>query len=823
MILRKVSLSVLLTIVLLAPVLPQVLKSDRRITVVSYAGTKVNRIYLPPPKEFFYKKDSKGGAEISVTYYNFPLTARKSVDYAVSILQTLLPAGTRISVSATWKRINERGVLGNSSITGLVPGSVIDAPDPFSAYPLPLAEKILGETINPENAPDIDIEINSSVNWYYGTDGNTPVYQYDLVTVILHEMFHGLGFFDSMNTSDDKSAGYYGFGPYPLIYDTFVENVDGRRLTDTLAFENFSPALYSALTGNQLFFRGPLVSYHLSGGRVRLWAPSTWDPGSSVAHLDENFTLPVNSLMTPFIDLGEAIHDPGQLIMSMLGDMGWINTRITHEPDRDTEEPVAGITIQATVRSDTVFNRDNVRLVWSMNGFASRDTLPMTAVNEQSGLFSAGVPVTSYNTMLEYYIYTEDVFSRIFRMPSLADEAPYSVYIGTDTVKPVIEHSPVTWYFSMIDSVSFSASVTDNIGVDTVYAEYSIREGEWISIGLVPHDEDVYMTVLSVDREDFRETDSLRYRIIATDKAGNPNIRISPAEGYYAVSIETATDPAERYSTNFSDASEDFYLEGFSTGDVNGFTDKALHSEHPYKSPEEDEREFDFYAVLRVPVIYDPSGLIIAFDEIVMVEPGEEGALFGTDDFYDYVVIEASADYGKTWFAVADGYDSRYRSTWLNSYMSNIDDAGNSLYMPSVTDIKDHIISADLTGLVEPGTPLLIRFRLHSDPYANGWGWMLDNLVINPLFETAEELYEESLSYYPNPGNGIINLVIPQSWETDEVTYSIYNTSGTMVAINRKADPAEPVVDISLLPQGVYFIRIMAGKRMAVLKYTLIK
>ena len=38
-------------------------------------------------------------------------------------------------------------------------------------------------------------------------------------------------------------------------------------------------------------------------------------------------------LMTPFIDFGEAIHDPGKLTMSMLGDLGWINTRII--PQRD--------------------------------------------------------------------------------------------------------------------------------------------------------------------------------------------------------------------------------------------------------------------------------------------------------------------------------------------------------------------------------------------------------------------------------------------------------------------------------------------------------
>ena len=35
--------------------------------------------------------------------------------------------------------------------------------------------------------------------------------------------------------------------------------------------------------------------------------------------------------MTPYIDKGEAIHDPGKFTISILGDLGWINTRIIHK------------------------------------------------------------------------------------------------------------------------------------------------------------------------------------------------------------------------------------------------------------------------------------------------------------------------------------------------------------------------------------------------------------------------------------------------------------------------------------------------------------
>ena len=187
----------------------------------------------------------------------------------------------------------------------------------MAVYPVALAEKISGESLNDDLEGDLQLTINSSQPWYLGTDGDTPVGRYDLVTVALHEICHGLGFYDSFGV--DGASGYYGLGTLPLIYDTFVENNSGNRLTDTLIFENYSSAsLKNQLTGDQLYFNGPLLkqycrSNNISISRARLWAPATWDAGSSISHLDENRTLQANSLMTPYIDFGEAIHNPGKL------------------------------------------------------------------------------------------------------------------------------------------------------------------------------------------------------------------------------------------------------------------------------------------------------------------------------------------------------------------------------------------------------------------------------------------------------------------------------------------------------------------------------
>ncbi|MCX6255031.1 MAG: hypothetical protein NTV31_11220 [Bacteroidia bacterium] len=345
----------LLIITLILPLQAQNLIKNSSVTGMCYAGNKINRIYIPPPDEFFKKAGSKGRASVTI-YYNSGFTnqAMTAMDYAASILETMLPVNTKLTILASWEEISTSGVLGNSTITGFAGGWGIDALNPMAFYPVALAEKIAGENLNDDLQGDILLTINSSVNWYLGTDGKTTAQKYDLVTVVLHEICHGLGFFDSFDT--DGKIGWYGISLIPMIYDTFVENITEKRLTDTLEFFNYSTGLHNELIGDQIYFEGPLLKKYTSGSRAKLHAPTTWDAGSSISHLDEKGTSEANSLMTPFIDLGEAIHNPGKFTFSILGDIGWISTRIIHKPLADTEDHLTEIVLSTTIKSDTLYD-----------------------------------------------------------------------------------------------------------------------------------------------------------------------------------------------------------------------------------------------------------------------------------------------------------------------------------------------------------------------------------------------------------------------------------------------------------------------------------
>lgn len=784
----------------------------------TYASDKVNRIYIPPPDEFFKKAGRKNGAKIDFYFTNFPASAITAVNHAVSILESILPDNVHITVSGSWENITTSGVLANSTATGYILGYGINAWHPWAVYPAALAEKIAGKKLNEDAEGDIELHVNSSVSWYLGIDGNTPSLRYDLVTVVLHELIHGLGFFDSYYA--DASGGSYGISSTPLIYDLFVENSAGQRLADTNLFKNPSAALRSQIISGSLYFDGPVVSKYTSGGRARLYSPSTYNAGSSIAHLDEDTYNGTEALLTPFIARGEAIHNPGNLTRSILGDIGWINTMIMHDAPTDTEEHISALTINTEIKSDTVYNHGKIGLTWSYDGFKTSNSVFMFSPGSDNK-YTASIPVPTYETRINYFISAEDWFHRIYLLPS--DTAhPYSVFIGTDTIKPVITHVPAEYYLSAVDTIRLSATVVDNLGVDTAYIEYRINDGPSGVIGLSHKKDNDYDAILRAKDLSPVGGDYFSYRIIATDKAASPNQRTLPSTGYFSVKFEQIKQVQKSYSTTFTGAEGDFLLNGFDIARPSGFTQYGLHTKHPYESPEETGDSIGYTAMLRIPVKWDESGIVISYNEIALVEPGEEGSTFGSSSFYDYVIVEGSGDFGKTWFHLTDGYDCRYHSTWLNAYNSVIT-GNNSTFVPNESMLVKHTVFPKSSSDISPGDTIIVRFRLFSDPYANGWGWVIEDLFIGPLINSINDAVFSSATIYPNPGNGLVTIRQADGTELKHVRYNVFSSTGALVKSGFTESSPESVLDITSFPSGLYRIVLYTGYNSQSLKYILIK
>jgi hypothetical protein len=265
-------------------------------------------------------------ATIQVTYHNYPSAAQAAFDYAAKIWSSILVSTVPITIDAYWQSLAP-GVLGQAGPNDFFEWS---SSQPAGAqsntwYTVALANQLTGYDLAPTTT-DMESTLSSNINWYFGTDGNTPANQYDFVSVALHEILHGLGNIGLANYDTATGQGSWGFGTgYPAIYDRYVENGWGQRILNTSLFPNPSVALGNQLTSNNLFFNGPNAVAGNNGVRPKLYAPSSWRQGSSYAHLDE-YTYPrgdPNSLDTPAFGNGESIHDAGSIIRGILNDEGW--------------------------------------------------------------------------------------------------------------------------------------------------------------------------------------------------------------------------------------------------------------------------------------------------------------------------------------------------------------------------------------------------------------------------------------------------------------------------------------------------------------------
>jgi len=286
------------------------------------------------------KAPAKQTATINVNYSsNFPSDAQAAFQRAVEIWEMHIASPVTIRIDADWTSL-QPNVLGGAGPTYVVLGPNSDGQS--TIFGGALADAVSGTDQSAGN-PDIFAQFNSSrTDWHFG-EGPAPANTIDFTSIVLHEIGHGLHYFDFLNYNE--GTGSYGFdfdGNGQLEGDEQSPGPFGRRLvleeqatgslaslTNEARFPNPSEPLGDALTSNRLFFEGEeaIRGAQLGDGPIppKIYAPSPFEPGSSIAHLDE-LTYPAetaNALMTPQIGTAETNRLPGAIVCGQLPDMGW--------------------------------------------------------------------------------------------------------------------------------------------------------------------------------------------------------------------------------------------------------------------------------------------------------------------------------------------------------------------------------------------------------------------------------------------------------------------------------------------------------------------
>lgn len=299
-------------------------------------------------------------ASICVTFTGFTqanlgpayVDAKQAYQAAVQVWANLLKSTVpiTISVDVASQGSDILASTGANNSFQLTPGG------PW--YPVALANALAGRDLTPSQ-PQIVSTMGSYADtpWYYGTDGNVPVGDYDFESVVLHEIGHGLGILSFTNVGLGCAGGTGCFGSgsnsSPSVYDTWLvaslsatsPNVGWLTVGpqgQAGAFGNNTDALRGALTGwntvgdgrcstiqpSRVFWAGPQGTAANGNSWPKIYSPNPWSPGSNISHLDQG-TYPwpgPNSVLTPCVPTAKAVHAPGPIILGMLRDIGWTET-----------------------------------------------------------------------------------------------------------------------------------------------------------------------------------------------------------------------------------------------------------------------------------------------------------------------------------------------------------------------------------------------------------------------------------------------------------------------------------------------------------------
>ena len=275
-----------------------------------YAGTQPSSTQSAPSKS----KNLEIKSKFSVKYNNFPEWAKKEVQASIDVWSANFKSSVVVSVDASWGRSSSWGVLGSAR-----PGSFFSAfsgaPDPSLWYASALANALAGKDLDKAN-PEIVIQVNSAASWNTRGDGLPSGNEYDLQSVFLHEIGHGLGFL-----SNDAYDPFFGLGSLdqPTPFDAYLQTSDGRRLAD---LPTPSKELGVALTSSLVWSGANAVKAN-GGVKPKMYTPARYESGSSTSHLDEATfaSSGVDSVMTPSLDPGEIFKEPGPLLLAMMEDL----------------------------------------------------------------------------------------------------------------------------------------------------------------------------------------------------------------------------------------------------------------------------------------------------------------------------------------------------------------------------------------------------------------------------------------------------------------------------------------------------------------------
>jgi hypothetical protein len=285
------------------------------------------RDWPPVPSSRVHRLRTRGGVGFSVVYrdevdntgvgFDDPTLGVERRAVVAEVLQVL---GGHIADSGSCEIEFEASETDGSGPLAEAGPLYLDGPPAFD--PGPAFLHITTGTDPYNDAPDISATVDFGHAWFSGA-GNVPAGQYDLRSVVLHELTHGLGF---LSLSDSQGRSEIS-GANPGVYSTFDDFLftgNGDDLFITSANGASFAGLSSDLRGGDggVRFAGPNAMAAL-GSQPPIYAPNPFSNGSSLSHWNDSSFSPPRPVMVHAVFPGTQKRDYDAFELAALRDLGY--------------------------------------------------------------------------------------------------------------------------------------------------------------------------------------------------------------------------------------------------------------------------------------------------------------------------------------------------------------------------------------------------------------------------------------------------------------------------------------------------------------------
>ena len=195
---------------------------------------------------------------------------------------------------------------------------------------------------------------------------------------------------------------------------------------------------------------------------------------------------------------------------------------INHTPLGNTEQTTGSRAVTCIISpSGSGINPGLTRLYYRIQPTTTWTLIQLT--NSSGTNWTGNITMSGAGTY-NYYLTTTDSLSRTTTSPFGAPTSYYSFIASADTVKPVITTTPLPNTPKSTWPVTVTATVTDNIGVDSAWVRLYINTPTTVKrFKLTNSSGSTYTAPFNSVQADVYPGDSIFYRIIAQDISSNHN------------------------------------------------------------------------------------------------------------------------------------------------------------------------------------------------------------------------------------------------------------------------------------------------------------